>query len=305
LTINPSSGSTVLSNGVPVTGLAATTGNKLNYTMVVPAGATNLKFTISGGTGDADLYVKFGAAPTLSSYDCRPYVSGNSESCPIATAQAGTYYVMLNAYASFTGVTLTGSYTAPGSGGTPTANFTFTMSGLTATFTDTSTDSGGTIGSHSWTFGDGATSTAASPSHTYASANTYSVTETVTDSVNGTSSSKTSSITISVSGNVLTNGVPVTGLSGSNGTLSAAYTLTVPAGKTSVTIKISGGTGDADLYVKLNAAPTLSSYDCRPYISGNSETCTFTPPAGGGTYYVKLNAYATYSGVSLTGSYSP
>jgi hypothetical protein len=62
VTVN--STSTVLSNGVPVTGLAATTGNKLNYTMVVPAGATNLKFTISGGTGDADMYVKFGAAPT-------------------------------------------------------------------------------------------------------------------------------------------------------------------------------------------------------------------------------------------------
>ena len=135
VTVTTTSGN-VLTNGVPVTGLAATTGNELNYTMVVPAGATNLKFVISGGTGDADLYVKFGSAPTTSSYDCRPYVTGNSETCTIATIQAGTYYVMLNAYASFSGVTLTGSYTAPGSGGTPTANFTFTTSGLTATFTD-------------------------------------------------------------------------------------------------------------------------------------------------------------------------
>src|SRR5438874_11271703 len=39
----------------------------------------------------------------------------------------------------------------------------------------TSTDSGGSIGMHSWNFGDGSTSTAASPSHTYASAGTYSV----------------------------------------------------------------------------------------------------------------------------------
>lgn len=201
------------------------------YTMIVPAGATNLKFTISGGTGDADLYVKFGSAPTTTSYDCRPYVAGNSESCPIATAQAGTYYVMLNAYASFTGVTLTGSYTAPGSGGTPTANFAFTTSALTATFTDTSTDSGGTIGTHSWAFGDGGTSTATSPSHTYAAAGTYSVTGTVTDSVNSSTSSKTSSVTVTASsGNSLQNGVPVTGLSDTKGTLSAAYTLAVPAG---------------------------------------------------------------------------
>jgi serine protease len=87
-----------------------------------------------------------------------------------------------------------------GSGGTPTANFTFTVSGLTVAFTDTSTDAGGTIGSHAWTFGDGGTSTAANPSHTYAAGGTYSVTETVTDSGNGSTSSKTSSVTVSASG---------------------------------------------------------------------------------------------------------
>ncbi|HET6913643.1 MAG TPA: protease pro-enzyme activation domain-containing protein [Rhodanobacteraceae bacterium] len=85
-------------------------------------------------------------------------------------------------------------------GGTPSANFSFTTSGLTANFTDSSTDSGGTIGSHSWTFGDGGTSTATNPTHTYAAAGTYSVTETVTDSSDGQQSSKTESVTVSSSG---------------------------------------------------------------------------------------------------------
>ncbi|HEY2394474.1 MAG TPA: pre-peptidase C-terminal domain-containing protein [Rudaea sp.] len=306
VTVNTTTGN-VLTNGVPVTGLAATTGNKLNYTMVVPSGATNLKFTISGGTGDADLYVKFGSAPTTTSYDCRPYVSGNSETCTFAAPSVGTYYVMLNAYASFTGVTLTGSYTAPGSGGTPTANFTFTTSSLTATFTDTSTDSGGTIGSHAWTFGDGGTSTATSPSHTYAAAGTYSVTETVTDSVNGHTSSKTSSVTVSTAscgGTVLCSGVAVALASQAKGTVSPNYTLVVPVGKTSVVFTISGGSGDADLYVKIGSAPTTTSYSCRPYLTGNSETCTFNSPTAG-TYYVNVRAYAAYSGVSLKGTISP
>ena len=87
-----------------------------------------------------------------------------------------------------------------GSGGTPTANFTYSASGLTVSFTDTSTDSGGTIGSHAWTFGDGATSSATNPTHTYAAGGTYSVTETVTDSGNGSTSSKTSAVTVSASG---------------------------------------------------------------------------------------------------------
>ncbi len=87
-----------------------------------------------------------------------------------------------------------------GSGGTPTANFTYSASGLTVSFTDTSTDSGGTIGSHAWTFGDGRTSSATNPTHTYAAGGTYSVTETVTDSGNGSTSSKTSAVTVSASG---------------------------------------------------------------------------------------------------------
>jgi PKD repeat protein len=191
----------VLQNGVGITISDATVNHQQNWTMPVPAGATSLVFAISGGTGDADLYVKFGSAPTTSSYDCRPYVSGNSESCPITTAQAGTYYVMVNTYAAYSGVTLKGSYTAPGSGGTPTANFTFTTSGLTANFTDTSTDAGGAVGTHSWSFGDGSSSTTASPSHTYAAAGTYTVTETVADSINkSATSTKTASVTVSISG---------------------------------------------------------------------------------------------------------
>ncbi len=110
-------GTQELQNGVAETGLSASTGNELNYTMTVPAGASDLSFAISGGTGDADIYVKFGSAPTTSSYDCRPYKSGNNETCNFTSPQTGTYYVMVRAYSSFSGVSLTGSYTEPGSGG--------------------------------------------------------------------------------------------------------------------------------------------------------------------------------------------
>lgn len=110
-------GITTLTNGTPVSNLSASTGQELMFKMDVPAGATNLSFASSGGTGDADLYVKFGSQPTTSSYDCRPYLNGNNETCNISNVQAGTYYVMLRAYSSFSGVTLTGSYTDGGSGG--------------------------------------------------------------------------------------------------------------------------------------------------------------------------------------------
>jgi Zn-dependent metalloprotease len=69
-------------------------------------GATAIKLVISGGTGDADLYVRFGAPPTLSAWHCRPYLAGNHEACEFNPAQSGTYHVMLVPYEPFSGVTL-------------------------------------------------------------------------------------------------------------------------------------------------------------------------------------------------------
>ncbi|MEH6459774.1 M4 family metallopeptidase [Chitinimonas sp. JJ19] len=101
---------TVLQKGVPVTGLSGARGAKLNYTMVIPAGARNLSFVMSGGTGDADIYIKFGSAPTTTSYDFRPYRSGNNETVNIATPKTGTYYVMINGYSAFSGVSLVANH---------------------------------------------------------------------------------------------------------------------------------------------------------------------------------------------------
>ncbi|NUR23749.1 protease pro-enzyme activation domain-containing protein [Frateuria sp.] len=77
----------------------------------------------------------------------------------------------------------------------PVANFGDVVSGLTVNFTDSSTDSDGTIASRSWSFGDGSSSTATNPSHTYAAAGTYNVTLKVTDN-GGASSSKTQAVTV-------------------------------------------------------------------------------------------------------------
>ena len=107
--------SNMLSNGVTVTGLAASTGNSVNYTMSAPSGSSNLKFVITGGTGDADLYVKYGSAPTDTVYDCRPYLSGNEETCSFASPSSGTWYVRVKAYSSYSGVSLTGSYSTSSS----------------------------------------------------------------------------------------------------------------------------------------------------------------------------------------------
>lgn len=90
--------------------LAGAAGSTQYFTVTVPAGATNLVFQISGGTGDADLYVNFGAVPTLSTYICRPYLTGNNESCLRPTPTAGTYHIMITGYEPYSGLTLAASY---------------------------------------------------------------------------------------------------------------------------------------------------------------------------------------------------
>ncbi|MBA6382602.1 S8 family serine peptidase [Colwellia sp. BRX10-6] len=214
----PPTGDDVLSNGTTKTGLASST--ELSFTMEVPAGATDLTFDMAGGTGDADLYVKFGSAPTSTSYDCRPYAGGNSESCPISTAQAGTYYVKVVAYSAFSGVNLTGSFTEPTTGGGAT--------GGSASLTDIS------VARQAWTY----------------------------------------------------------------------YTINVPAGMATLDFTMSGGTGDADLYIRRGAQPTSSTYDCRPYKGGNNEVCSFTSPVAD-TWHIGIYGYSAASGVSLDVVYNP
>lgn len=208
----------VLENGITKTNL--TSNSELNFTMEVPSGATELSFDMSGGTGDADLYVKFGSAPTSTSYDCRPYKGGNAETCPISNIQAGTYYVKLVAYSAFSGVELTGNFTESSTGGGVT--------GGSATVTDI------TVARRAWSY----------------------------------------------------------------------YTINVPAGMATLDFVMSGGTGDADMYIRRGSQPTTSTYDCRPYKSGNNEACAFTNPIAD-TWHIGVYGYSAASGVKLDVTYNP
>jgi endonuclease I len=120
-----------MANNVPISNLAATTGNSVNFFIRVPSGASNLVINTSGGTGDADLYVRFGSPPTTSTYNCRPYLSGNTESCSFPTPSVGDYHVMVRAYTSFSGLTLKGAFSTGATDNPPTLLTTNPANGAT------------------------------------------------------------------------------------------------------------------------------------------------------------------------------
>lgn len=212
----PPPGGGVLAKGVAqsVTGAS---GSETNFTYETPADVVSASFNMSGGSGDADMYVKFGSAPTTSSYDCRPYKNGNVEACDIASAQAGTYHVMVRGYSAYSNASLVADHVA---GGTPPP--------------------GGANG------GD----------------------------TNITLSSKAWS----------------------------RYTVEIPAGATNLSVTTAGGSGDADLYIRSGSQPSTSSYDCRSWTSGNTESCTVATPSAG-TMHIGIHGYTAVSGVNMSWSY--
>lgn len=106
---------------------------------------------------------------------------------------AGTYSLTLTVTDS-DGLTGTASQyvtvTAPNT--PPSAALTASCTGMVCTFTDTSVDTDGTIVERHWSFGDGATGSAATETHTFAAPGTYAVSLDVKDDRGGTDRTTTS-----------------------------------------------------------------------------------------------------------------
>lgn len=94
-------------DGIDESNLFGAQGEWRHYRLEVGGGAERLTATISGGSGDADLYVRQGSEPTTSAFDCRPYRWGNEEECVIDVPDEGTWYISIRGYSRYSGVSLT------------------------------------------------------------------------------------------------------------------------------------------------------------------------------------------------------
>ncbi len=78
------------------------------------------------------------------------------------------------------------------------------------------------------------------------------------------------------------------------------YSLMIPEGTAELKVEMSGGTGDADLYV----ADENYDFVCYPWLDGNHETCTFSNPVPG-KWWVFVHGYRFASGVNIKASVKP
>jgi hypothetical protein len=65
-----------------------------------------------------------------------------------------------------------------------------------------------------------------------------------------------------------------------------------PGSLVEVTIGGASAAGDPDLYIRFDAAPTTSVYQCRPYVDGPVESCALTAPADASRVFVMVRGYA-------------
>ncbi len=291
-----------LTNGTNTGPISGALSSRLYYVFSVPAGASQATFAITGGTGDSDMYIKYGAVPTTSDWLYRPYLDGSNESVSITNPQAGNWYVMLRGYSAYSGVYLRATSSTPTATVAATPTFSpspGSYSGRVAVQLATATP-GAVI---RYTV-NGTTPTASSEVYTAPIQVSATTTVKAASFANGLTTSAVASGTYTIRDPIqtLTNNTPIANLSGAAGSV-ANFRFAVPAGAVSVTFTISGGTGDADIYVKYGQLATTSVWDRRPYTNGNNETVIINP-ASTGDYFVMVNGYSAYTGLTIKASYS-
>ncbi len=271
------------------------------------------------GSGDGDLYARFGAEPTAGDYDCRPYEGGSAERCELSVPAGATQlFVSVHGYAaSDVNVNVT-------SGGEVPTRYLFNDDAVTffdvrmevdyitessphtdgplvpraSSYTGTDryhyvleVDAGGRIVGGEWLDSSKQNhpdflwlpvregrQTFAGGTIRYADVMNILSQSIVAEDEGGEGAEKS----VDESGSVARGQLVHLGPFPTAAAASLVATMT--------------GSGDADLYVRRGAAPTLSSYDCRPYKSGSSESCTVE---GAGDIYVGVHGYAASSEFAL------
>lgn len=286
------------------------------------AGDYTIKLT---GTGDADLYVKKGSAPTKEAYDCRPYGGNSNEECKITLAAGEKVFYMVDGYAETSKIQL--GIAVPGSGPTEYVyntqakrfyyvemDFTYITESSPAktshveealtSYATTKhykyileTDDGGKIMGGEWV-GDSRTNhpdfawwpTGKPNSSQAGGLITYAEVKALNDEAAATAAPEE---VVTLLDNVE---VVKTGTSWQ----SKYASVVVEQGYKTLEVNMTGS-GDADLYVRVGRNPTVYTYDCKSTNAGTSnESCSVKVSFSGNTYFVRARSKTPGTKVTVT-----
>ena len=271
--------------------------------IVVGANVDSMESVLTCGSADFDLYGRLGAEPTTSTYDWRGYTSGGEEVTTSNPGQ-GTWYIMVRSYSGTGSYSLTVTLNGGGTSDTeaPTVSITSPSNGATVSDTITvsvyATDNVGVTGT-AISIDSGSYTTNLHWDTTSVSNGAHTIRARAWDAAGNYGYSSTFTVTVdnTVQNNELQSGVTATS------SLAAQYatemwTIEVGADITSMHSVLTCGSSDFDLYGRLGAEPTTSTYDWRGYTSGGEDVTTSNP--GQGTWYIMVRSYSGTGSYSLT-----
>lgn len=106
VTVSPA---TSLTASAPITNVGAEQGVELLFQFELAASDGSIEFVLAGGPGndDADMYVNYGDRPaSRDEYQCISGAVDSNEACRFNAALPGTYNILIHAFSTFSGATL-------------------------------------------------------------------------------------------------------------------------------------------------------------------------------------------------------
>jgi hypothetical protein len=316
----PSFDGTTLEQGRSRQELSGAAGSELSFAMPVPAGQARLTFTLSNAA-NADLYVRFGAQPTTTRYDCRSQTTATVEECRIDAPVEGLWFVTVRGTAAYTGASLTG-YVTPFpepalvalTSGQPVPGLSvpagemryFSLNVPTGQARVAFELTGGTgeavlvagYGDKPWPGTAECTSelrgTSASCVLNAPRAGTWFVALQGRTALSGFTLEGTHTAVGDGAPVVLTLGEWTPGLSGSP-LQDALFRIDVPENQLQLAVELAGGTGTADFTLARERKPNPSDFDC----AGTATTPCLRSAPGSGAWFVRLRGVSAYSDLRL------
>lgn len=284
--------------------VSGSAGSAQLFVIDVSAPAALLEIALHGGTGDADVFLAKEGPPTDRRFERASYNPENEELIVLPRAAAGRYYLAVYAASAFDGATLSASVL-------PALHEAALSAGHAATVAFGPTDPLRFSLEVPATAIDGSVSFAGKDVEVYLSRGGL---PTATDhelSTEGKAEKRLdlAPLAAGVWHVLLVAAGQTTGrLTGSvnatpalrearplvlSGTAGSQKVLRFDATTAGARFSLTGGAGDADLYVKKDGVPTVENHDAKSDRPGNDETVTLA--SGPGTYYVLVVAAQEYS----------
>ncbi|WP_235869455.1 M4 family metallopeptidase [Veronia nyctiphanis] len=319
---------TTLNAGVPISGLSGDVDDELYFSFSLTSNTDSASVTLAGGTGNADLMIKYGTPPQSGSYDCLSDGSDNTESCSVPLQGPGQYYAVVKGISVFSGVTINlestilppqvleidkpivdiygakgdeqfYSFTMPADlsslrvntvGGTGDVDL-YVKKGSLPSKTDYDCRPFRYGNTESCEVDDG------EGTEYFVMLHAYSTYDGVTLSLLEGDLSDAEGSAVAVAP-----GEPVSNLSG-NIDDKFYFVLNVSDFRSNnlsqiIQATLSLGSGDPDLYIRKDKAPTQFEYDCRSIGLGTAESCTVDASVNG-NYYVMIYGANSFNGVTL------